>query len=703
MTTSWIRGAVHDFPAWLRRALVAASLLALAACGSGGDLGPDPGIAPAITTQPASLTAEDQSSATFSVTATGADLTYQWQRDGADIAGATLAVYTTAELTLADTGAVFSVLISNGAGSIASDPATLTVVAAPPRFSAQPADTSVLDDDRATFGATITGTGPFTYQWYRNGAAIGGATSATYTTPATDPSDSGTVYRLVVNGRGGSGTSEDATLTVRPRPPTVTAQPTSTVTTNGGSASFSAAASGTAPFTYQWYRNGVAISGATSAAFTLTGANYGDDQGRYTVVVSNGGGDTSSQPAILTVTPNGAIQTISACGDIGSAGAYRLSASLSGGAPGAACITISGASNVQLDCAGRSVTAAVDNASAIDVVQSQNVSVKNCTIVSERMTLDRVTNVSIGANTFQVPSGGDQTSVSAVRSVRLSFVGNTIATGAFSQTYGQSVGIVGNTITAKAGTSAVPGAVISSFGRGTRVVGNTLTASWDSSRGNLVQNGAQAAIAISDESDVAIDNNTMRDMFTCGVELVGTISGVVARSNSVVNAGQCGFGGNLWLSVSNGRFVANTVDRSAAAFQFYRALGLRPAGTDPDGDLAADTAVVFRDVTFERNRLTTPLASDGTANPPSVTIVPLASPTDGSLPLAYDGNAGAGNSALTAAMFQLGNVRFIGNDFGRAASPIEFGDGTLASGIVIDGGSNVCPVSTAPVYPIACQ
>lgn len=85
-------------------------------------------VPPSITSQPANATASAGGTATFSVTATGsAPLDYQWRRDGADIAGATSASYTTQALTAGDDAARFSVVVSNAAGSVTSDEATLTV------------------------------------------------------------------------------------------------------------------------------------------------------------------------------------------------------------------------------------------------------------------------------------------------------------------------------------------------------------------------------------------------------------------------------------------------------------------------------------------------------------------------------------------------------------------------------------------------
>ena len=86
--------------------------------------------APYITAQPVNQTVTAGQTATFSVTAAGtAPLAYQWQKNGADIAGATGASYTTPVTTTADSGEQFRVAVSNSAGSVTSMPATLTVSA----------------------------------------------------------------------------------------------------------------------------------------------------------------------------------------------------------------------------------------------------------------------------------------------------------------------------------------------------------------------------------------------------------------------------------------------------------------------------------------------------------------------------------------------------------------------------------------------
>lgn len=87
---------------------------------------------PQITQQPASQTVAVGQTATFTVTASGQQLSYQWQKNSANISGAINASYTTPATTLQDNNAQFRCVVSNAAGTATSDPATLTVVNSQP-------------------------------------------------------------------------------------------------------------------------------------------------------------------------------------------------------------------------------------------------------------------------------------------------------------------------------------------------------------------------------------------------------------------------------------------------------------------------------------------------------------------------------------------------------------------------------------------
>jgi hypothetical protein len=83
-------------------------------------------------------------------------------------------------------------------------------------------------------------------------------------------------------------------------PPSITRQPTDQTVDEGGTATFTVEATGTAPLGYQWRRNGTDLDGQTNATLTLMGVTQAD-AGPYRVVVANSVSNVLSDPAMLTV------------------------------------------------------------------------------------------------------------------------------------------------------------------------------------------------------------------------------------------------------------------------------------------------------------------------------------------------------------------------------------------------------------------
>jgi hypothetical protein len=202
-----------------RRTATSTALLSvwlLAGCGSNSNSksGTPP---PVITTQPSNQTVNSGQTATFSVVATGTALTYQWKQETTSIPGATAASYTTPATSATDNGSQFQVTVGNPGGSITSNAATLSVTASP-LITVEPANQSVTVGATATFTVTAAGTAPLSYQWQKASTSISGATSSTYTTPATALTDNGSQYDVVVSNSLGNATSTLATLTVTTTP-----------------------------------------------------------------------------------------------------------------------------------------------------------------------------------------------------------------------------------------------------------------------------------------------------------------------------------------------------------------------------------------------------------------------------------------------------------------------------------------------------
>ncbi|MGB8476021.1 MAG: choice-of-anchor D domain-containing protein [Candidatus Acidiferrum sp.] len=265
-------------------------------------------VAPTITTQPVNQTVTAGQTATFTVVAGGtAPLSYQWQKNGANIAGATAISYTTPVTATTDSGSTYRVVVTNTAGTVTSAAATLTVTAATvaPTITTQPVNQTVTAGQTATFTVVAGGTAPLSYQWQKNGANIAGATGTSYTTPATATTDSGSTYRVVVTNTAGTVTSGAATLTVNAAAvsPTITTQPVNQTVTAGQTATFMVVAGGTAPLSYQWQKNGANIAGATGTSYTTPVTATTDSGSTFRVVVTNTAGTVTSAAATLTVNP----------------------------------------------------------------------------------------------------------------------------------------------------------------------------------------------------------------------------------------------------------------------------------------------------------------------------------------------------------------------------------------------------------------
>src|SRR5439155_873137 len=117
----------------------------------------------------------------------------------------------------------------------------------------------------ASFSVAATGSGPLSYQWSKGGVAVSGATTSSLVLPNVSALDAGT-YCVVVSGTCNRVTN-CATLTVL-EPVTATGPNTQPIR-SGTTASFSVAATGSGPLSYQWSKGGVAVSGATTSSLVL--------------------------------------------------------------------------------------------------------------------------------------------------------------------------------------------------------------------------------------------------------------------------------------------------------------------------------------------------------------------------------------------------------------------------------------------------
>jgi hypothetical protein len=145
--------------------------------------------------------------------------------------------------------------------------------------------------------------------------ALGGTGAGTVSGPINTstvqlsgtPTTAGTYVITIIGWRGANGTSDQHrasyTVTVTGSTnaaPTITTQPTSRTVAAGSPASFTTVVTGSPTPTLQWFKNSVAVPGATSELLTFASATLAD-AGSYTLVATNSQGSVTSNAATLTV------------------------------------------------------------------------------------------------------------------------------------------------------------------------------------------------------------------------------------------------------------------------------------------------------------------------------------------------------------------------------------------------------------------
>jgi poly(3-hydroxybutyrate) depolymerase len=297
---------------------------------------------PKILSQPVDNIQPSGMPATFRIAAAGAaPMSYQWQRNGVDIPGATSSSFTLLSATAADDGVAFRAVATNQFGSVTSAAAKLSVraAAAGPTISAQPEDLAVTAGQPVRFTIAAQGASPLSYQWRKNGLNIAGATAASYSLPAAISSDCGANFSVVVTDAVGSTTSNRATLTVTPAAaaPVIIVNPVRVRLLPGQIGSFSVVAWGKSPITYQWQKgrftsNMADIPGATGAIYTIPAATLDDHLTLFRCVVSNAAGNATSASEMLFVTaaltaPTQITSAITASAQVGAPFQYTITSS----------------------------------------------------------------------------------------------------------------------------------------------------------------------------------------------------------------------------------------------------------------------------------------------------------------------------------------------------------------------------------------
>jgi hypothetical protein len=182
--------------------------------------------------------------------------------------------------------------------------ATLNVTSTnpvPPTIVSQPQSQTAELGATVSLGVAVRGSVPLAYQWQFNGTDLPEGTNSTLVLDFVQSADAGN-YRVLVSNAYGNATSAVATVTVHSTgvAPTISSQPTGGQFLTGAAVTLSATALGTAPLNYQWYYNGLLLTGAVASSLVLDNIQA-SQSGTYWLVVTNEFGSATSRGAVVNV------------------------------------------------------------------------------------------------------------------------------------------------------------------------------------------------------------------------------------------------------------------------------------------------------------------------------------------------------------------------------------------------------------------
>ena len=258
---------------------------------------------PAITSSPAGRTICENANDTLRVRSTGAGRTFQWFKDGVAIAGARDSNFIINNAGSPAIG-VYTCDVTGTCSPSTTIPACSVLVALRPRVSQEPTNLDICPGTSGTLSVTATGLN-LVYQWFRNGVAVPNAFNATLAFTNYSNDRDGQYYCQIASNISNPNncvvTAQSRTVRVSGfRRPTLKQSPRNSDACVGTNVTLVSDFSGTG-LQFQWYRNGVALSGANSNSLTLANVTATNSGKYYAVATGTCDLTTASDTATITV------------------------------------------------------------------------------------------------------------------------------------------------------------------------------------------------------------------------------------------------------------------------------------------------------------------------------------------------------------------------------------------------------------------
>ncbi|MBN1982714.1 MAG: immunoglobulin domain-containing protein [Chitinivibrionales bacterium] len=243
---------------------------------------------------PASLVLEQGKSEVITVQVKGtAPFTYTWYKDNTQIESEPNTNNTSSSYTVTGAGTYYCA-VTNAASpnGVTSTKCQVTIKSDDPVSIVQDLQSNVTIDDGETFTLTVkvSGTAPYNYIWYKDGAEVSSGpsseTSSSYRASAAGD------YYCKINNRTNSVSSNHCKITVNSKKPVALAQDLQAAITinEGDDATLTVSVTGSTPLTYTWYKDGTQLtsqsSSSTSSTYRIQKANA-NSGGEYYCTISN--------------------------------------------------------------------------------------------------------------------------------------------------------------------------------------------------------------------------------------------------------------------------------------------------------------------------------------------------------------------------------------------------------------------------------